>query len=149
MTESAAQVSKTIDAPPEAVWKALTNPSSLKQFFFGADVESDFKVGHPIRMKGSFKGKSYEDKGEILEVKPNARLSFSHWSAMSGTVDAPQNYHVVCLDLAPHSDGTNVTLTQGNLMGGLTDSDRKHKSEYEKNWRMLLDGLAKVVTKMG
>ena len=42
--------------------------------FFAADVESDWKIGSPIRFKGEFKGKPYEDKGVLLKVKPGRRL---------------------------------------------------------------------------
>lgn len=145
MNEVTAQVSQRIHASPERIWQALTSPSELKQYFFGSEVESDFEVGSPIRMKGSFKGKAYEDKGEILEAAPRRRLSMSHWSAMSGTADAPENYHVVSFDLAPQGAGTEVTLTQSNLIGGAKPADTEHRAEYEKNWRMVLAGLAKLV----
>jgi uncharacterized protein YndB with AHSA1/START domain len=145
MNDATAQVSKTIAVAPAIVWRALTNPSSLKQFFFGSDIESDWQVGHSIRMKGEFKGKPYEDKGKILAFDPGKRLSFSHWSALSGAPDAPQNYHVVRFDLAPDGEGTTVTLTQSNLVGGAKPADREHRADYEKNWRGVLDGLAKVV----
>jgi uncharacterized protein YndB with AHSA1/START domain len=147
MSPVTAQVSKTIDATSAQIWTALTVPACLKQFFFGADVESDWKIGHPIRMTGEFKGKAYEDKGEILEIDPGERLSFSHWSAMSGMADKPENYHVVSFDLSPDGKGTKVTLSQSNLRGDIKPSDLEHRAEYEKNWRTVLDGLEKVVTK--
>jgi uncharacterized protein YndB with AHSA1/START domain len=145
MNDATAQVSKNVDVAPAIVWRALTDPSSLKRFFFGSDVESDWQVGHPIRMKGEFKGKTYEDKGKILAFDPDKRLSFSHWSALAGAPDTPQNYHVVSFDLAPNGEGTRITLTQSNLIGGARPADREHKADYEKNWRGVLDGLAKVV----
>ena len=40
---------------------------------------------------------------------------------------------------------TEVTLTQANLMGGINESDIKHRAEYEENWRAVLDGLERVV----
>jgi len=144
MTELTAQVQKTIHAPAPAVWGALTTPAQLKQFFFGADVQTDWKIGSPIRFKGEFKGKPYEDKGEVLTVEPRQRLGFSHWSAMSGQADAPENYHVVTFLLAPEGKQTRVTLTQANLIGGATPADLAHRTEYEKNWAMVLDGLGKL-----
>src|ERR1700674_335292 len=106
MNEITAQVSTTTSASPKKVWEALTTPAKLKQYFFGADVESDWKVGSPIRMKGEYKGKSYEDKGEIIAFEPMKRLSFSHWSALSGALDKPENYHLVTFGLAPHGEGS-------------------------------------------
>ena len=48
-----AQVDKVIAATAPKIWKALTTPAALKQFFFGADVVTTWKVGSPIRMKGA------------------------------------------------------------------------------------------------
>ena len=139
-----AQVDKVIAASAPDIWTALTTPSALKQFFFGADVITDWKVGSPIRMKGEFKGKTYEDKGNIVAFDPPRQLSFSHWSAMSGQADTPANYHLVTFDLAPEGAATHVTLSQANLTGGVTASDIEHRAEYEKNWTSVLDGLARV-----
>ena len=63
---------------------------------------------------------------------------------MSGTPDTPANYHVVTFDLAPQGVATLVTLSQANLTGGVTASDKTHRADYEKNWSTVLDGLAKV-----
>ena len=144
-TNPTARVTKTIDAPADAIWNALTSRSALKSFFFGADVDTDWQIGHPIRFKGTFKGKAYEDKGEIRRFEPAKHLSFSHWSALSGLPDAPENYHLVSFDLDPRDRSTEVTLTQSNLSGTVTSSDIEHREEYEKNWRAVLDGLARAV----
>ena len=145
MSEATAQVSTTTAALPAEIWKALTTPEKLKQYFFGANVQSDWKVGSPIRMKGYYRGRSYEDRGEIIALEPNKRLSFSHWSPLSGAPDTPENYHVVTFELSPHGADTTVTLTQANLTGGVTASDIEHRADYEKNWRTVLDGLTKVL----
>ena len=139
-----AQVEKLIEASAPEIWTALTTPAALKQFFFGADVVTNWKVGSSIRMKGEFKGKTYEDKGDIVTFDPPRQLSFSHWSAMSGQADTPANYHLVTFDLVPEGAATKVRLSQANLMGGVTASDIEHRVEYEKNWSSVLDGLAKV-----
>lgn len=142
--EVSAQVAKVIHTTPPMLWMALTTPATLKQFFFGADVVTDWKVGSLIRMKGEFEGRPYEDKGNVLVAERLQRLSFSHWSPLAGKADIPENYHVVTFDLVPDGDWTTVTLTQSNLIGGVTESDRAHRAEYEKNWSMVLDGLSKL-----
>jgi uncharacterized protein YndB with AHSA1/START domain len=144
IAETSARVERVIHASAARIWMALTTQASLKQFFFGADVVTDWKVGSPIRMTGEFNGKSYEDKGEIIEVEPQTRLSFSHWSAMSGKADTPANYHVVTFHLVPDGERTNVILTQANLAGGVTAADIDHRADYEKNWSSVLQGLAKL-----
>jgi uncharacterized protein YndB with AHSA1/START domain len=113
----------------------------------GVHLEVDWKVGSPMRMTGEFKGKKFEDKGEILAIETAKRLSFSHFSSMSGQPDAPENYHVVTFKLSPSGAGTEVVLTQSNLKGGVTDADKKHRAEYEKNWQAVLKGLADATGK--
>jgi uncharacterized protein YndB with AHSA1/START domain len=144
MREVTAEVSKVVAASPAETWKALTTPESLKRFFFGADVKSDWKLGHAITMSGTFKDQPYEDKGKIIAAEPEKRLEFSHWSPLAGTADAPENYHVVSFTLTPRGKTTKVTLTQSNLTGEIKPGDREHRVEYEKNWQGVLDGLANL-----
>ena len=144
MTEATAKVSRTVDAPVEEVWDALIHPEP-QSYFMGAKVRSDFRVGSPIHFKGEFKGKKYEDKGEILEALPNRRLSFSHYSAMSGAPDTPEIYHVVTIELEPRDNATQVTLMQSNLKGGAKRSDIEHRAEFEKTWRSVLESLSTAV----
>lgn len=139
MQNLTAAVSDTINAPPAAVWAALTTPKTLKRYFFGADVESDFEEGSPITFSGEYEGKAYRDRGEILEAEPERRLTYSHYSGASGKPDRPENYHQVSYELAPHGGGTRLTIRQdGN------ESDQA-KAAAEKNWRAVLDGLKECV----
>ncbi len=143
-TTQAAQVSTEVKASPSEVWAALTTPAILKRFFFGADVDTDWKIGSPICFRGEWEGKEYEDKGEIVAFEPRERLSFTHWSPLSGMPDKPENYHVVTFDLTGSDGKTKVTLTQDNRSGAekVTDASRK---ALQKNWEMVLDGLKKAV----
>ena len=147
MTEPTAQVSKVIEATADEIWRALTTPKIMKSYFLGADILSDFQEGSPITFRGQFKGKSYEDKGSIQTVERGKRLIFTHFSPLAGLPDQPENYHTVTFELAPVKDGTRVTLTQANLLGGVKPSDVKQRAEFEKNWMSVLDGLKKTVEK--
>jgi uncharacterized protein YndB with AHSA1/START domain len=143
-TTQAGQVSAEVNASPEKVWAALTTPEMLKKYFFGSDVDTDWNVGSPIYFRGEFKGKKYEDKGEIVAFESRKRLSFTHWSELSGTADTPENYHVVTIELTGSGEKTKVTLTQDNRQGA-GDVDADSKKELEKNWSMVLAGLKKTV----
>lgn len=144
MAVQASQVRTTVNAPALAVWKALTTASTFKQFFFGSDISTDWRVGSPIRFRGEWKGKPYEDKGSIQTFDVGKRLAFTHWSPLSGMEDRPENYHIVTFDIRPTDDGTEVVLTQTNQNDAepLTEENRK---EYAKNWTMVLDGLKTTV----
>ncbi len=141
-----AEVSVVAEAPTAAVWEALTDPDLAQRYTLGgARIETDWQVGSPITWTGEWNGKTFEDRGEILQVEPERVLSYSHWSPMGGTDDSPDNYHVVTIRLGDADGGTEVTLTQTNLTGGVTDEDRAHREEFEANWSTMLDGLREVV----
>ena len=55
------EVQFEINAPVEQVWKALTDPELIKQYFFGTQTETSWKVGTPIYFRGEWDGKPYED----------------------------------------------------------------------------------------
>lgn len=109
-----AKVEIGIDAPIAKVWDALVNPETIKQYMFGTNVVSDWKVGHPILWKGEWQGKAYEDKGVILRFVPEQTLEYSHFSPLAGLPDAPENYHTVSISLAANATQTILSLAQDN-----------------------------------
>ena len=70
MSDLNTTTSITIDASVEDVWKALTTPELIKQWFFGVDTETDWQVGSPLVHRGEYQGKPYQDKGEIVRFDP-------------------------------------------------------------------------------
>ena len=134
-----AKAETTINASADKVWTALTDPEKIKKYMFGTTVVSDWKEGGKIVWKGEWEGKSYEDKGKILILEPNKKLQYSHFSPLTGLEDIPENYHIVTIDLTEKDGQTTVTLTQGN------NADEKTKDHSEKNWKMMLASLKKLL----
>jgi uncharacterized protein YndB with AHSA1/START domain len=129
----------TIQASRHSVWQALVDPEKVKQYMHGTNMETDWSVGSPITWKGEWKGKAYEDKGRVLEVKPQTRLKITHWSPMGGTEDKPENYHTVTYELAEQDGATVLTLEQDN-----NATQEAADSMAENNWGPVLDGLKRV-----
>jgi uncharacterized protein YndB with AHSA1/START domain len=90
----------TIDAPRDRVWNALTDPKMVKQYMHGTNMSTDWREGSPIKWKGEWKGKPYEDKGTVLAFEPKKLLRYTHWSPMGGSEDKPENYHTVTYELS-------------------------------------------------
>ena len=148
MSATTAEVSTSIAASKNKVWQSLTDADAVKQYFMGATVRTDWKVGSLITWSGEWQGKKFEDKGKVLAFDPERRLSFLHWSPMGGASDTPNNYHVVTITLDGVEELTKVTLAQSNLEGGVTDDDRAHREDFEKNWSTMLEGLKQVAEKI-
>jgi uncharacterized protein YndB with AHSA1/START domain len=124
-----------VNAPASKVWDALTNPSLIKQYLYGTEVTSDWKAGSPITYKGEWEGKSYEDKGEILQIEPNTLLVSTFWSSLAGLPDIPENYKTLRYELSPENGGTRITITQDN---NATQEEADHSKQ---NWNTVLDKL--------
>jgi uncharacterized protein YndB with AHSA1/START domain len=127
-----------VKAPIEKAWNALTNAEIVKQYFFGSDQVTDWKVGSPIYFRGEYEGKSYEDKGIVQEYVPNKKLSFSYLSSWNALEDKPENYLLVQYEVKEVPEGTELTITQSNY----DEEKAKHSAE---NWKIVIDGLKKIV----
>ncbi|MDQ0729752.1 SRPBCC family protein [Arthrobacter sp. B1I2] len=104
----------TINAPPQRVWEVITDPAAVKEFMFGTELATDWKVGNPITWQGEWNGKTYQDKGEIKDVRPGQKLVHTHFSALSGQEDKPENYHTLEWTLEELDGSTRLTLAQDN-----------------------------------
>jgi uncharacterized protein YndB with AHSA1/START domain len=136
-----ARKSIVIHAPPSRVWKALTEPARVKEYFFGTEVVSDWKVGSSIRWKGTWEGKTYEDKGTVLPLIPERFFQCTYWSSMGGFEDRPENYATVTYELEAKDGHTVLTVSQDN---NDTESERDHS---EKNWEMVLAAMKNFIEK--
>ena len=136
-----AEVSTSIHAQRAKVWHALIDPETIRQFMFGTEVVTDWKVGGPILWKGVWEGKPYEDKGVLLKVTPEHTLQYSHFSPLGNLPDMPENYHTVTYELSDEGDNTLVSLTQDN------NSSETAMEHSQKMWEKVLDGLKEVLEK--
>jgi uncharacterized protein YndB with AHSA1/START domain len=139
MTDLSLTSSITIHAPIEDVWRAVTTPALIKQWFFGVDTETDWNVGSPLVHRGEFGGKPYEDRGEILQFDPPKLLVHTHWSDLSGKPDSPEHHQEVSWALAQRNGGTELTLTERNL------PSEEGKAVSEESWRTVLENLKSVL----
>jgi uncharacterized protein YndB with AHSA1/START domain len=134
-----AKVTTIINASTSKVWDALTKPDLIKQYLFGTEVTTDWKAGSPITYKGTWEGKTYEDKGKILQIEPEKLLVSTYWSSFTGLPDIPDNYNTVRYELSIEGSRTRLTIIQDN---NATQEDAEHS---EQNWKMVLDGLKKLL----
>ena len=128
-----------INAPASKVWDSLTKPELIKQYLFGTEVTTDWQVGSPITYKGEWEGKTYEDKGKVLQIEKGKLLVSTFWSSLSNLADIPETYKTVRYELSVDDKGTRLTITQDN---NDSQEDANHSAQ---NWRMVLDGIKKLV----
>ena len=136
-----ARQSVFIAVPKEKVWEALVTPSLIKEYFFGTETISDFKKGSSIIYRGEWDGKTYEDKGTILEVIPNKLLKYNYWSSMSPLEDTPENYSDITYLLKEEKEGTIFEVEQDNCR---SEEVKKHS---EENWKAVKNNMKLMLEK--
>ena len=130
-----------IDASPPRIWEALIRPEISKEYFFGAEIETDWKEGNPITFKGEYNGNKYEEKGVILNVEPNAQLQYTHWSGFDGLPDTPENYRTWTFDISEKDGTAFLTISEDNI------PREKQKKRSDEFWREALLKIKRLVEK--
>jgi uncharacterized protein YndB with AHSA1/START domain len=125
----------SIHAPIGKVWEALTTPAVIKQWFFGVDTEAEWSEGGRITHRGEYKGKPYEDSGEIVQIEPPRLLVHTHWSPVSGLPDTPESYQRVSWELSERDDATELTVGESNLPSA------EAKETSDQTWPIVLGNL--------
>jgi len=108
-------ISQSVDirATVARVWEGLTNPAIIKEYLYGTETITDWKVGSEVIFQGEFEEKEYRDKGVILENDFQQTISYTYWSGFSGMEDLPENYSVVTYTITPvDEEHTRLTWTQ-------------------------------------
>ncbi|MEO6254452.1 MAG: SRPBCC family protein [Ferruginibacter sp.] len=134
-------VSTNIHAGIDEVWDALTKPEIIKQYFFGTNTETDWKPGHAIKFTGEWQGKTYEDKGTVLDIEKNKLIKYSYWSSISGIEEKPENYAILTYELSGNDGDVTLSVLQENI------PDEKMKAHAEENWNKVLQGLKNLLEK--
>jgi uncharacterized protein YndB with AHSA1/START domain len=128
-----------VDAPPERVWDALTDPGQIAVYMQGSRVETTWEVGSPITWDGEYDGRPYQDKGEVLVVDEPHTLSVTHYSPMMGQPDEPESYHTLVYTLTADGDRTTLALTQDG------NESQEQADQFSQSWQQMLDGLKALV----
>jgi len=98
-----------VDAAPEVVWDALTDPGELAEWF-GAEAEIDLRAGGAVRFRWP---DGTERRGVVIDVDPPHRLTF-RWRELRTEASglAVSDATVVAFTLEPDERRTRVTVTE-------------------------------------
>src|SRR3954468_18520599 len=133
------RASIAIEASSADVWDALVNPATAKQYFFGANVHSDWKEGSPITFTGEFNGHSYHEKGTILQYQSERLLQYSHWSDLEQLPDLQENYRNWTFRIESGSPSVVLSVVEDNI----PDEDKRARSD--EFWSGVLTTIKRIV----
>ena len=121
------------------IWEALVDPEMAKKYFSGAEIVTDWTVGSPISFIGEFDGNPYEEKGMLLNVEPDRRLKYTHWSHFDGLPDEPGNYRTWTFDIDTKKGVTQLSITEDNIP---TEKQKRRSDEF---WADTLLSIKRLV----
>ena len=137
--EHISRASIVIQASRADVWDALVNPATAKQYFFGANVDTDWQVGSPITFSGAFNGNTYYEKGTVLQCMPKKLLQYSHWSDLEPLPDRPEHYRNWTFELTPQDAGVLLAVTEDNI------PDEAKRARSDEFWAGVLATIKEIV----
>jgi uncharacterized protein YndB with AHSA1/START domain len=131
---------RRINAIPEKVYAAWTDPKKLAHWFGPAQVKAgsvradiDLRVGGRYRISFESGDGEYSQVGGVYrEVTPNARLAFS-WAWYT----TPERESQVTVSLHPDGGGTLLTLHHEQFF------NEAARDGHARGWAELLDKLEK------
>jgi uncharacterized protein YndB with AHSA1/START domain len=137
-----------ISAPPDRVFRALTDSSELMRWFNSGECpvkfwKMDARLGGHYgyaTQKGSFSVNNiseFECHGEIIEFDPPRVLAytwFGNWH------DDVARRTVVRWELTPKAGGTQVKVTHSGL-----SNEPAARKDYSSGWTGVAEGLKKFV----
>jgi len=136
----ATNISKIVlNAPVEKVWNALTQPELVKQWQYGSDLITDWKIGNEIRFRNEWEGQVFEQWGTVLEVVPNQKIRYSLFFPRPGLEDKPENYFVMSYVLSEENQKTKLEIIQEDNRPGAV----QEKPQGEEN--PILQALKAVI----
>jgi uncharacterized protein YndB with AHSA1/START domain len=144
MPELAIERDILIEAPAEVVWRTITEPSQLTQWF--AD-QVDLVIE-----PGAHGYLGFGDQGGPVVVEvvdPPRRLSF-RWNFPAGEEPGPGNSQLVEFTLTPEGDGwTRLRVTEsGHELRAWPQAEKqRYADEHREGWGDFLDQLANVCSK--
>jgi uncharacterized protein YndB with AHSA1/START domain len=135
-------IERSFNAPIEVVWRAITEPEQMKQWYFPALQTFKPEVGFEVRVNTECDGKKKEHLWKITKVVPGRKIAYS-WnytenrghSAVSwelfdeGKSTRLRLVHTGLLSFQPEK---NPNYGRGNFFGGWTFFAGRLKDYVEK-----------------
>lgn len=125
-------IERTVNAPPAQVWKAVTDPAAMKQWYFDIP-EFRAEVGARFTFTGGPPDRIYVHRCEVTEVLPEMRLSHT-W-----TYDGVTGSSLVTFELFAQGSGTCIRLTHSGLESFPSQSDPNlARTSFEAGWTQII-----------
>jgi uncharacterized protein YndB with AHSA1/START domain len=138
MIPSAVEKEILIEAPVEVVWRLLTEPEQIRQWF-ADEAEVELRVGGKGEITFNEHG-SYQLQVEAVE--PPRRFSF-RWVRRPGLVVRDDTTLLVEFTLEPENGGTRLRVVESGFDAiDWSDEERaKYAEDHAEGWQICVERL--------
>ncbi len=128
-------IERTLNAPVEKVWKAITDREEMKKWYFDPDAFKP-EVGFNFQFNGQGNtGDQYMHLCEVTEVVPQKKLTYSwRYEGLEGN-------SFVSFELEPEGNKTKLKLTHTGLETFPKNNADFAKESFAKGWTELIATL--------
>lgn len=130
-----------IKSSPDKVWKALTTPEFMRQYWFDMHCESDWKKGSSWKLV--FPDGRIADQGEIVEADPPRHLAIKWRNQWKPELNAEgPSLCTFTLDVVPDNAKPVVKLT---VVHAIEREDSKLIEAVSGGWPRILSNLKSLL----
>jgi len=106
-----------LNAPPERVWAALTDPELTRQYLANYEFSGDLRPGGYWRWTGSRDGQDVQGEAEIIDYVPGKLIKFSGFDRMVAGDISRSGKLIITHEIIPSNGGTKLLTTLENFEG--------------------------------
>jgi len=138
------QLTLLVDASPNVIWRALTEPALMKHYRSGWQAQSTWKRGAELEWVERSEGQEIvRAKGTVMAAYENQRLRYTYYELDSGLPDEKASYITIDISITVERDGRScIQLWQGDFAG--LPQDVRRAREAGKQWVEALVGLKRI-----
>ena len=124
-------IERTLNAPVEKVWKAITDKDQMKQWYFNI-AEFKPEVGFEFSFEGHNEDRVYVHLCKITEVIPGKKLQYS-WR-----YEGEKGNSLVTFELSGEEDKTHLKLTHDGLETFPSENPDFKREDFVEGWTYII-----------
>jgi uncharacterized protein YndB with AHSA1/START domain len=128
-----------LEARPEAVWAAVTQPEGLARWYAFGGAEIDLRPGGRLVMRWDEHGEYF---GFVEKVEPGRRFAY-RYALDPGVEPAPGKSNLVEFTLTPEGEGTRLRVAESGFerLEVSPDEQARRAEESARGWDGALAAL--------
>jgi uncharacterized protein YndB with AHSA1/START domain len=136
-----------VEARPEEVWAAVTQPDGLARWYAFGGAEIDLRPGGRLVLRWDEHG---EFLGFVEKVEPGRRFAY-RYAVTPGIEPAPGNANLVEFTLTPEGEGTRLLVVESGFdrLDLTPEQQSEHADRSAQAWENSLGLLTSSATRGG